>query len=345
MKFIYILIFISCSAVFSKPYKNISDFKNSNEVFKIEQVVEVKGYYASNDGGGARYIIKNQIINGSVGVLNLKNGLFGVLVKVGKLSSKVFGIFPDGSTDWRANGKMSKFLFYCANNKIKAVFEEGVYKCSLDNTNSNIEIHFKEGSVFTETIHIAMQNKVTVNTPIVENVKATGVLTSYDRVGSYNCNNIYIEKIKLINSPNMEHKVNGIHFYYNTTNLVVDEIYVEDSWNRYGLCIDGLDQATRPNNITINKVYINNSQTNGSYIHARNVNIKNIIIKNYGEDNVVKNLKNKPYYGFKLFRSSDINIGNLEVYCKKKDSVPKDNLRIWDCENLKIQNLINIVNE
>lgn len=201
------------------------------------------------------------------------------------VSSASFGMVPDNGVDYRANGVLDHILQSASGNAFHLSFGPGVYSTALDNYYSNIEITFEPGSWFTGTIHAAVNpdpGQPEVGRP--SNVILRGVVGSYDRVGSYNCDNVAIEKIIVKSDPDSVSKTSrGVHFYLGTNNLDVGEIDVLDVADNaeYGLGIDGTD-ATPAKNIRIGRARVFDSNVHGAYIFGYGISIGRLVVEGYG---------------------------------------------------------------
>jgi hypothetical protein len=258
-----------------------------------------------HDWLGTEYVKREEIVENFRKIDNE----FGASGRVGDLSNKIgilfekaydvrkLGIYPDGVTDWRANGKLDAALRFSRDNKIPIYFPPGYYRCALDNYYSDVTCIFAEGAEFAGTIHAAINNDP--NNPSSmrpKNVKFLGTVTSYERVGTYNCDDVFIERIRIKSDPTKSLggiKSAGVHFYLDTRNLHVNEIIVDDvqSDKDYAVGIDG-NATFEPVNVTIGLIHVKDSETNGLYLCGKNHYIGKVIIEGYGAGSQTRPLPN-----------------------------------------------------
>lgn len=107
----------------------------------------------------------------------------------------------------------------------------------------------------------------------LRNLRWTGTLTTYDRFGTINLIDSYIERVH-VKSDLVKHtiypgtKSRGIHIYFGTARLTSEEWLVDDCGNLNNtdaaLAIDG--SAFNPVDLRVKKIRIRKSDTHGAYI-------------------------------------------------------------------------------
>jgi hypothetical protein len=211
-----------------------------------------------------------------------------IITKNPRCDVRSLGVFPDGITDWRENGKLDDALQYASANQVPLYFPAGYYKCAFDNYYSNLTCIFEEGAIFGGTIHAAINTSPgnpSVNRP--SNVKFLGTVGSYERVGSYNCDNVYIERIHLHSDTSKRiggGKPSGCHFYLDTKNLIIGEIIIDDveSNGSYAVGIDG-NSSYEPSNVSIQKITIKDSEVHGLFLCGSGHYIGTVDVYGYGK--------------------------------------------------------------
>ena len=95
---------------------------------KLGDRITTFGYYSSNDGGGAKYIIvdNGEVDNG--GIIQLNNGLKAQIVHNGTIYARQFGVKLDGATD--DTNRLNNFMKYFG--KAKLVVDNGT--CLISDT-------------------------------------------------------------------------------------------------------------------------------------------------------------------------------------------------------------------
>lgn len=188
--------------------------------------------------------------------------------KTNPIPAPAFGIVPDGSTDYRANGYLSAFLQFSANNNCWIRFTPGNYACALDNYYSNVRAISDPGANFYGTIHYAINDSATTtpssNRP--KNVVFLGTWSTYDRIGAYNSDDVYLERgIVLDDSTKSLTGVRGggVHLYQQCYNHTIDELIVYSSERDYGIGIDANALADVCRGVTVNKATVYKTHTHG----------------------------------------------------------------------------------
>lgn len=122
----------------------------------------------------------------------------------------------------------------------------------------------------------------------LSNVRITGTLTSYDRVGTINCIDSYIQRIHIKNDPTKHTiypgtKARGVHIYGATERLSIDEIIVDDCGNANNtdaaVAIDS--NPLPPRDIRVNKILVKKSDVHGVYIMGSGHWIGDITVLEY----------------------------------------------------------------
>lgn len=222
-------------------YATVADMLD-DESLEVGAICFTSGYYASDDGGFAFYKVQESN-TGTYNVIELDNGLYASLLDIGFVTPRMFGCTGDGSTNDNDN------MTLCFNSPAKVIWmQKGTYRAYINNRTSDRIIIVDPDCIIDGVFHVAIGNgpEITSGAPItsVKNVVVLGCLTSTVRVGSYYCNGVYIDKIRLIgtdmNYPNQttEGGCKGVHFYFGTKNLTVNKIDVEEATQIYGIGLD-----------------------------------------------------------------------------------------------------------
>ncbi|MBH0073772.1 phage tail protein [Pseudoalteromonas sp. NZS127] len=180
-------------------------------------------------------------------------------------------------------------------------FSRGIYQANLSNGKSNRTFTFDEGFILDGVAHIAtgigtdFQGGPIV--PVV-NVKTIGVLAATIRVGSYYCNKLSLDKIRITEvdakyvNQTAQGGSTGVHLYFGTHNVTIDEIVLDSVAQSYGLGIDSYltkDAAHYPTNIRIKRLVIAKGDIRAAAIvtsQTRNLKIDEIIIEGQAVDQV-----------------------------------------------------------
>ena len=211
-------------------------------------------------------------------------------IEKGTVTSSQFGLPPDTGTDYFANGQMDRWLQFLSNNEVTGVFVSGFYDTAMDQFYSNVSIYGEPGAIFAGTIHLAINTSLTqpaLNRP--RNVTWLGECASFERVGTFNCDDVYVEKIVIredITKAASGIRGAGVHLFAGTNNMHVDDIFIEASERNAGLAIDHDPGDEQPKNITIVKCYIKKSYVHGVSIVADKVHIDTLILDEYGAGEV-----------------------------------------------------------
>ena len=237
---------------------------------------------------------------------------------------RFFGIYPDGVTDWRDNGKLATALQWASSNKIPLYFPAGLYKSYFDNYWSDVTCIFEEGAEFAGVIHVAINDASgtpSQNRP--SNVRFIGTVTTYARVGTYNCDDVYIERIHIKSDPTKNAqgvKPHGVHIYLDSKNINIGEIIVDDigSNQYYGVGLDG-SYTYHPSNVHIGRIHVKDSETHGVYLWGDNITVDNILVDGYGAGTQTATLEGATgpesaiTHGFWSNMTTNSRIGRIEV--------------------------------
>lgn len=118
-------------------FNNIEEMKQSNNL-KSGGLIKTQGFYIAGDGGGADYIIVNDIGEDEVdeaSIIALQKGLYAKLLIQTYINAKWFGAKGDGITDDTTNiNKITTFLlknitkYGVYGNTYSVIFPKGIYK-------------------------------------------------------------------------------------------------------------------------------------------------------------------------------------------------------------------------
>lgn len=118
-------------------FNNVADMKASNKV-KTGYTLKTLGFYTAGDGGGADYVVTDNIGEDEVdeaSIVTLQKGLYAKLLIQTYINAKWFGAKGDGITDDSTNiNKITDFLFKnitkygVYGNTYSVVFPKGIYK-------------------------------------------------------------------------------------------------------------------------------------------------------------------------------------------------------------------------
>lgn len=120
-----------------RQFANVESMKQSNNL-KVGDLVKTQGFYNSGDGGGADYVIVNDIGEDEVdeaSIIALQKGLYAKLLIQTYINAKWFGAKGDGITDDTTNiNKITTFLlknitkYGVYGNTYSVIFPKGIYK-------------------------------------------------------------------------------------------------------------------------------------------------------------------------------------------------------------------------
>lgn len=315
------------------------------------QQISLKGYHAGSNAGGGAFVWGTGRHNGGTFIdPNRAYPDWGVpaevtawfldsggdvdgwrrIIKNNKIDSADFSVTPDGVTDWgdTGNGILRHLLTFSSTTKTTVVFTPGHYASTFDNYWSDVSVHFEKGAIFGGTIHAAINNDI--NSPASQrpsNVRFTGDVASYQRVGSYNCDKVFIESIRIYDDASKDYngyRGAGIHFYNGSTDMVVGDVYIENSEQSYGFGVDTNDAANPPKNIYIKSITVKESRTHGGYIKGDGIFVGNIVIENFGtglltDPNISASLPGytggaiTSFRGFVCESSGEVRIGSITI--------------------------------
>lgn len=280
-----------------KSFDSISDMAANtptNNALADDDLIVTKGYTTAGDGGGGFY----KVVPAATGTNDggsyhpLFNGKQAELIVMnGRYLCTQFGMFPDGFTDWVDNAVLGRALnFATASGHTLVIVAGGAndyYVGKFDNFNSFVTVEFEQGAIFGGTVHVAINtNDATpaVNRP--QKVRFYGPVASYTRVGCFNCDDVYVERIHLQSDPTRStsgDKPNGVHLFQDTKNMRIDEIVVDDvrSNGSYALGLDGTG-GFLPSDISIGRVLVQKTDVHGCYINGSRININEVTIREWG---------------------------------------------------------------
>lgn len=193
-------------------------------------------------------------------------------------------------------------------------FPSGLYHAGFNNRTSNRTFIFEEGAIFDGVIHIANGSGPEGGSPlsVVSNVRAIGTIVSTIRVGSFYCDGVYIDKIRLTGvdaaytNQTLEGGVAGINFYFGSKNITVNEIDANATETlrlafSCGIAVIN-DSIHRPDNINIGTLRISSSVYGAvSILGCDKFKISNIYLVSYNGGNGI------------TFNDSDVDIGTIYV--------------------------------
>ena len=193
-------------------------------------------------------------------------------------------------------------------------FTKGLWVCYPTNVQSGKTFVFDDGAIIDGIVHIATGEGTTVYNTTVE-----GKIVSTVRVGTYNCNGVNIpDGIHILGSntayPNqsLEGCSKGIHIYYNSKNMNIGDIIVDEVKQRSdgvmnsALEIDGNGEQAGAENVYIKSIISGNNTS--SYSSLFIANSSNIFIGKY------KNGSNiLPSTDVLILKSTDVRLGSCFV--------------------------------
>jgi hypothetical protein len=260
--------------------------------------LNTQGRLAAGDKGPGEYFVMTSAAASSAGInvdnrgeaFTADNGLILVLQWQDRALCTQFGIFPDEVTDWRANGFLTTWLLFLSNNDVTGVFVSGFYASPLDNFNSNVSIYGEPGAIFGGVVHVAINpdiTQATLNRP--QNVTWMGECATFERVGTFNCDNVYIEKIRIkedVAKSFSGFRGAGVHISSGSRDMYIGSTEVDASERSFGLGVDFNPAETTPANIHFGKVYIKKSYVHGVSLVGDNIHIDDLTIDEYGAGNI-----------------------------------------------------------
>lgn len=198
-----------------ESYNTLNDLINDSTV-EVGNTVETKGFYSSNDGGGAYYnIVDDQsLVVDGYSIIALNNGLKAQLVINEKMSLKQYGAVGDGKTD---NTNIINLALKKSKNHTLYV-PEGTYIIS--------------GSIKPQS------NTIIIGEGKKSLFKAKGGMkVSSELFMTRGVNNIIFKKIavsgNIIENPkeNGHSAMDGIHIFdiWNSSNISIEESYFIDN--------------------------------------------------------------------------------------------------------------------
>ena len=172
-------------------------------------------------------------------------------------------------------------------------FPKGVYKGYFNNRRSNRTFIFEEGAIVDGVVHLAIGvGPETDGAPAlatVKNVKVIGTVASTVRVGSYYCDGVNVDKIRITEvsssyaNQTTEGGTRGVHLYFGSKNMTIGEIQLDSAAITYGVGIDlhtTIDADHYPENIRIGKITAKNGAAVPllSTARTKNVTIGEIVL-------------------------------------------------------------------
>jgi hypothetical protein len=195
-------------------------------------------------------------------------------------------------------------------------FTPGLYQAYINNTTSDRTFIFEAGAIIDGVVHLAIgsgpESSPPVALSIVSNIRAIGTVVSTVRVGTYYCNGVNIDKIRITDVsssyPNQttEGGSRGVHFYYGSKNITVgdvDTIATKPDTAAF-FCDTNVytDADHRPSDIRVGKIIVRDAGTQG--VLTTNVDrfvCDSILVKSYRNYNGVQ------------FTGSDVTVGRIDV--------------------------------
>lgn len=105
-----------------RTFQNVESMKQANNL-KVGGLIKTQGFYQANDGGGADYVIVDEVDEASV--ITLQKGLYAKLLIADYVNVKWFGAYGDGTHD--DTEAIQKCADFTAKNVILIVFPYGSY--------------------------------------------------------------------------------------------------------------------------------------------------------------------------------------------------------------------------
>lgn len=237
-----------------RTFNSVEEMKASNTL-KAGALAKTLGFYTAGDGGGADYVIVDDIGEDEASIIALQKGLYAKLLVQDCVNVKQFGAKGDGVSD--DTEALQKAFDFVKNYSIRMktgyedVNSEGVVSISIIIPKGFYYITstltaYIIGSIKANDAMIVASKEVTPAI-IIEGVEATG------DVGVYSlCNTWKIEGLKVScnNVFNLEEKTIGIKF---SENLKTDKWMT----NFTNMFIRGFYYGVELGNNTYNNVFIN----------------------------------------------------------------------------------------
>jgi hypothetical protein len=276
--------------------------------------VDTLGYYSAGDGGGNRFVwidASGESDNG--GTVIRPTAVTGAGRWIARdrysVTAKQFGLKGDKVTNDQT--RMSALLISDAKH---IRFESGVYQAYMDNVISNRTFVFDNGAIIDGVVHLAVGTGPEFSAPltIVTNIRAIGVVTATVRVGTYYCQGIHVDKIRIAETDNSyvnqttEGGSRGVHFYYGSQDIEVEIIDSGASKSdTAAFFVDTytlVDSDHRPRNIKVGTLRVRQAGTSGVAItNSDRIHFDRINIDGYGS-----------YHGVQ-FCGSDVVVGRIDV--------------------------------
>ena len=162
-------------------------------------------------------------------------------------------------------------------------FPKGIYNNKLlIDSRSNLIMEM-DSAFFTGVIHITNEGG-----NISKNIRVIGTIGTYDRFGTYSCENISINNLICKSDTTLNKRAlhgRGVHIYKESKNISIDSVFIENLGddfihNHAALAIDGYQ--SNPEYIKINYLYIKNSKRHGVYLTGSHHYFGEIIIEDFG---------------------------------------------------------------
>lgn len=283
-------------------YSSLIDLTASSISFPAEKIINTKGYASTTDGGQGKFKATGITSLPSAGLIDIILGdaynalgqQFKLQAVNGRVTSASMGLIPDGVTDYFVDGRMDKWLQYLSTTDVTGVFTSGApngyYNCGIDQFYSNISIYGEPGAVFAATIHIAINEDLaqpTLNRP--KHVRWMGEAASYIRVGSWNCDDVYIQRLAIYEDATRAQsgfRAGGVHFFGGSKDMYIGDCYIENSERSAALAVDYEPGQTSPENVHFDSVFIESSYVHGVSFVGDNITFNKMVIKEYGMGNV-----------------------------------------------------------
>jgi len=301
-------IAISKKSGVAEYFATVSDMQSGDNIgedsepLTISSTAYTNDFAAFGDGGGGKFVATGVVDLGLANTIDIIGGDIytneGVQMKLqpinGRVKSASMGLIPDGVTDYFASGQMDKWLQYLSVTDVTGVFIAGgvsdYYNCGIDQFYSNVSIYGEPGAVFAGTIHIAINTDI--NNPTLDrprNVVWMGEAASYVRVGSWNCDDIYIQRIAIYEDAARAQggfRAGGVHFFGGSKSMYVGDCFIENSERSAALAVDYEPGQTSPENIHFDNIYIESSYVHGVSFVGENITFDKLVVEEYGMGNL-----------------------------------------------------------
>ena len=204
-----------------------------------------------------------------------------------------YGVFPDSSNN-RLHKNTQKSLInsiisFAEKFKDTVYFPSGNYGANLI-LDSKKDIIFKFDSSEFNLVNITNEGGEESS-----NIKLLGTIVLYDRLGTYNSNNIKIDSVIIksdFNKNLRSLRSRGCRIYKGSKNISIEYLEIHDLGsggkvyqnNHAALAIGALRDS--PEEISIKEVYIKSSDRHGAFISGTNIKINNITIEKYAQGSV-----------------------------------------------------------